>query len=315
MIKMKRIDNAVEVSIIIVNYFSCELVKQVVDSIYRNTFDITFEIIVVDNSVSEEEFSKLSLINGVKCVRSHQNGGFGYGNNLARKFSSGRYLLFLNADTILLNNVVLLLYDFMLNHSNVGIVGPNIVDASKKPSFSYLFEEKTLTSDTRNFFFDTIIKRFILRNKYYYNHTGRPLSIKGYVCGACLMIETKTFDLLNGFDERIFMYAEECLLCHRVKNELRLDIYNVPNAQLIHLEGGTIGSISPYKASTIVDGNFMYYKVIFGFAKALKYLKRMCKKTNNIAKICFFLRKKEKYKTYLAMHEAYFKKIELLRMD
>ena len=103
-----------DVSVIIVNYNTVELTKQCILSIYNQTKDVNFEIIVVDNNsednsvkIIENNFPQVILIN------NSDNIGFGRANNLGVEIAKGKYIFFLNSDTILLNNAIKIFVDYM----------------------------------------------------------------------------------------------------------------------------------------------------------------------------------------------------------
>ena len=91
-----------KVSIILVNYNSSALLRQCLKSIYEQTKEIPFEIIVVDNASSDNSREIVcSEFSNVQLIKSAENLGFSRGNNLGASLAKGTYLLFLNTDTIL----------------------------------------------------------------------------------------------------------------------------------------------------------------------------------------------------------------------
>lgn len=259
--------NTIDVSIILVNYFTSDYLKNAVKSIKEMVADINYEIIVVDNSVNGKEYKKVKAIKGIdKVIKNSSNSGFGSGNNLGVKKSVGKYLLFLNCDTILLNNAVLELHNSLNSISNASIVGANIYSEDLKPGLSYSYREKK-TSTAFGLFIKKAFDKLFNKNKTF-NYKNKPMRLKGYVSGACLMINREDFERLGGFDERIFMYSEEALLCYLVRHELKKDIYNIPTAKIVHLESKSFEGISNKKAERFVDGNYQYYQILFGNQKA-----------------------------------------------
>ena len=92
-----------DVSIIIVNYNTKELTLQCLNSIFKQTIKIEYEIIVVDNAsvdgsqkIIKEYYPKVILI------ENKENFGFGIANNIGAKYAQGKYLFFLNSDNITL---------------------------------------------------------------------------------------------------------------------------------------------------------------------------------------------------------------------
>ncbi|MDR1554254.1 MAG: glycosyltransferase family 2 protein [Prevotellaceae bacterium] len=214
------------VSIIIVNYNTKTLLKQCLKSVFDNTTDISFEVIVVDNSSTDgsqqmikDEFQNVILI------ESSENIGFGRANNLGAKAAKGKYLMLLNSDTVLVNNAIKILFDFIDKNPAAGICGGNLFDENKKPIHSYSKMPGIMQE----------IKRLLfIPDTDYFNCTNKPKKV-GYVTGADLMIRSDIFNQLNGFDSDFFMYYEESELTYRVKKE-GYKVYSVPQAEIIHLE-------------------------------------------------------------------------------
>ena len=211
-----------DVSIIIVNTNTKAVLKQALKSIFEKTKDITFEVIVVDNSshdgspqMVQEEFPSVTLVES-------ENKGFGYANNVGAKYAKGKYLFLLNPDTIVLNNAVKILFDFIDSHPKVGICGGNLFDAAKKPAPSYQMFLPSVVGELDNFL---RIARIIYGKNRYFNHTKKPLKVKGYITGADLMISADLFLQLNGFDTDFFVYYEETELTFRVK-KLGYEVYS-----------------------------------------------------------------------------------------
>ena len=278
-----------DVSVVIVNYKTSELTHNVVQSIFEMTKDVSFEIIIVDNSNDKIEFSKLSdLKNKATIIDAQSNLGFGKGNNLGAKFASGEFLLFLNSDTILLNDAISTMYKEAKGFC-ADIVGPNIFTKDKKPNISYEFKQKTIFRDTTLLF--CLLKRF--SSNYYFNHKNKNMFIPGYISGACLMIQKHLFENLGGFNEKIFMYAEESLLCFEAVKNYSAKIMNVPNAKIIHLEGQSFNT-NKARIERFIEGNYLYYFYAFNSRIALKYLK----------KAVSFYRKKEFFAKILNRNKA-----------
>lgn len=229
-----------DVSIIFVNYKTSSLVHDAIHSVKEHSSDFSYEIIVVDNSESEEEFNKLNDLESddVHLIDAKSNLGFGKANNLGSKIAQGNYLFFLNTDTLLMNNAIYELKKFLDEHDDVGIVGSNLYTKDGKPNSSYYLLEKNIKNENKVSEFHTKIKKILSRKRPDFNYSEKPLKINGYVVGAALMIRKSLFDTLGGFDKDIFMYAEESLLCYRSIHEKEFKIYNVPSSKIVHFEGG-----------------------------------------------------------------------------
>lgn len=223
-----------DVSIIIVNYNSFQLVLDSIDSIYKFTTGLTFEIIVVDNNSPQRDIEELNdYYKDVIFIRNTQNKGFGSGNNLGAKHAKGKYLFLLNPDTILLNNAIDKFFTFCNQHRHVGIVGGNLYDSDRKPAFSCWSFLPGLLAEI-DFLSHYQIGKF-LRRIGSFNYTDSPQKV-GYISGADLFIPRSTYLEAGGFDEDFFMYYEETELTYRVKR-LGYAVYSLPDAAILHLEG------------------------------------------------------------------------------
>lgn len=249
-----------EVSIIIVNYNTRELIKNCLNSILEQTIGIKFEVIIIDNSsvdgspqMIKEIFPQFTLI------ESEVNLGFGKANNLGVKNAVGEIIFFLNSDTVLLNNAIKILYDFIILNTSVGIVGGNLLTSNHQPTHSYLYYFPNINFEIFNLWFP--FYKIINRNAHY-NYTEKVLDV-GYITGADLMIRKQNFEKIGGFDEDFFMYFEETELSSRIK-KMGLRIVSVPEALIIHLEGGDNKEISYSKLLTILYSKKLFYLKVYG---------------------------------------------------
>lgn len=115
-----------DVSIIYVNYRTSGLIADSLRSVRALTQGVSYEVIVVDNNTEKSlpaEFGGLFPDIDIKYVMLDENVGFGRANNEGFKIAEGRNLFCLNPDTILLNNAIKILSDYLDAHPDTGIVG------------------------------------------------------------------------------------------------------------------------------------------------------------------------------------------------
>ncbi|WOK06311.1 glycosyltransferase family 2 protein [Imperialibacter roseus] len=243
------------VSIVYVNYNSSALIVDSIDSLTAHCKDVPFEVIIVDNASKVEEKLKLDSLrmernwNNIQIIYAGENLGFGRANNLGATKAIGKYLFFLNPDTLICNDVVRILFDF-LESSEPKIIacGGSLLTADKKPTSSYgnlpgIFQELGNIGLGLSFILGGYYKRHLAINAAVYQTT--PTKVP-YIVGADIFIYADAFNDLNGFDECFFMYYEETDLFYRLSKK-RLDSYIVPDAQIIHLEGGAVNSLATEK--------------------------------------------------------------------
>lgn len=264
-----------DISVIIVNYHSAGMVIDCVNSIFDKTQGLSYEVIVVDNASGDGSVECLRETFGdrIKLIASPENLGFGKANNLGAAQASGKYLFLLNPDTILINDAISILHDYMEANSNVGVAGGNLYspEMTPTPSFCRVFDdlnlEKQRASWKQLLASRILAKLHIGKNRPMaeFNHTEQPEKV-AYIFGADMMIPRTIFEQVGGFDPDFFMYGEEEELTWRI-TELGYDVMSVPQARIIHLEGATLSAshkFSPRQFKMRMTGTMTYYFKRFG---------------------------------------------------
>jgi GT2 family glycosyltransferase len=268
-----------DVSIVIVNYNTKDLILQCLQSIYENTVGVDFEIIVVDNASEDESCASIKeKFPKVILVESKYNLGFGKANNIGAKLASGNFLFLLNSDTLLIENSIKVLKDFLekSNDQTIGVVGCKLLDKDKKPHISY----GNFPSIYQEIFEYGLLKIF---KKYYAEKlspsiTDKSTEIKNvdYIIGADMFFKKSVFDAVSGFDEDFFLYYEETEICFRLKKLGYKIVWN-PNTSIIHYVGSsgkTNEKFNYWIFEQLQISKNLYYKKCYGnlMAKCIKYL-------------------------------------------
>ena len=124
-----------DVSIIIVSYNTRELTINCLKSIYKNTKDISFEVIVSDNGSTDGSVEMIKTeFPQVVLIENNANLGFGAANNRGLAVAKGKYVFYLNSDTVILNNCLKIFYDYWENSpekDKIGALGTNLLDANR----------------------------------------------------------------------------------------------------------------------------------------------------------------------------------------
>lgn len=231
-----------DVSIIIVNYHTSQLINCCINSIIKLTERIEYEIIVVDNFSEPDLEEKLIHSDQIKIIKLNRNLGFGLANNEGFKYATGKYLFFLNPDTLLINNAIHILFTSLESHPKIGICGGNLFDEFYQPALSFKRILPGFLNELNELFFE-IPQRLVCKNRFF-NHSDRIINV-GYITGADLMIRYDVFKKLNGFSSCFFMYYEETDLCARVLRD-GYGIISVPQAKIQHLEGKSFNNSIKY---------------------------------------------------------------------
>src|SRR3989344_4630634 len=221
-------------SVIVLSYNTKDLTKKCLISVvdnYKEDIDKSkIEIILADNGSGDgtvEEIKSDKFLEKIKIVENGNNYGFGKGNNLASKKAEGKYILFLNSDTVSKDKGFLEMTLFLEKNTKTGILGGKLenVDGSKQLSAGKFYTPL-------NLFFSLLGLESFVRS------APDKISRVDWVSGACLMIKKELFEKLKGFDENFFMYIEDMELCYRAKKEGFLT-YFYPDIKLEHRQEGS----------------------------------------------------------------------------
>ena len=217
------------------------LLEQCLFSLKEATQELESEIIVVDNNSSDGSREQLPLkFPGTKFITNKQNLGFAKACNQGFSASSGKYILFLNPDTILSGTSLSDCLSFFETHPDAGAVGVRMIDIQKK----FLKESKRglpnpATSFYKLFGVSAIFPTSKTFSKYYEGHLpereNNPVDV---LSGAFMMIRRQIFEKLNGFDERFFMYGEDIDLSLRILQSGYKNYY-LGTVSVMHLKGGS----------------------------------------------------------------------------
>ncbi|SFA42254.1 hypothetical protein SAMN04488511_10324 [Pedobacter suwonensis] len=257
-----------DVSVILVNYNTKDLLRQCLLSIFEKTLMVTFEVIVSDNDSKDGSLEMLhEEFPNVIALQNNANLGFGKANNKAISVAKGKYLFLLNTDTYLLNNAIKILFDYMENpqHNRVGCCGGDLFDARGGKQASFGNFPSVLDAISQIGFY-----RFY---KNYYNkhisagaiNPDQTIKEVDFICGADMFIRRTLLDQIGAFDEDFFLYFEETELSYRIKQAGFKSVL-VPQAEIVHLEGGSQGmeTFNFFKTSVFAKSRKLYFKKTSG---------------------------------------------------
>lgn len=256
-----------DVSIIIVNWNTKDLLDKCLASIRSQTGSFQYEVFVVDNGSSDGSTSMVKeKYPEVKLIANTQNLGFAKANNQAIKLSQGRYVLLLNSDTQLFEDTLPKLVEFMDTHKEAGAVGAKLLNPNQTLQHSiHNFPNVVLTFFSL-FLPHNLLPFFRLSYIRYWDKHDKTKAVD-YVSGACLMVRQETIKKVGILDEDFFMYAEEADWCLRIKKAGE-KVYFFPGAQLIHYSGRSSlqrGMVA--RSQELAVSNVKFYRKHHGFFK------------------------------------------------
>ncbi len=231
-----------DVSVIIVNYNTKELTRNCLRSVFEQTKGIDFEVIVSDNGSTDGSIEMMRTeFPRIVLIENNENLGFGAANNRALKVAKGKYVFYLNSDTLLLNNAVKIFFDYWEENGereNLGALGCWLQDEHGNSIHSG--GRFPTCKDVSHYLFMRVLDSVGIKKiakkigLYHENINSRPEKVD-YITGADLFLKNNE---MAKFDERFFMYFEESdLQLYMAKNGLSRKI--IGGAQIVHFVGGS----------------------------------------------------------------------------
>jgi len=263
----KRID----LSIIIVNYNTKDFLKKCLQSLNLHPTSYPLEVIVVDNGSTDGSLQSINSLeyDNLRVIVNKTNLGFAKANNLAIRKSFGRYVLFLNPDTIVQKDALKTMVKFMDENPKVGAATCRVdlpngrLDQACHRGFPTAWNA---------FCYFTGLEKIFPKSKIFasYSLTYLPLNKIHEIdsgCGAFLIARRKAGEEINWFDEDYFWYGEDLDFCYRLKQK-GWKIMFVPTTKIIHWKGAASGilkhsqKISPASKQTKIKAAQASVKVM-----------------------------------------------------
>ncbi|OQX65998.1 MAG: hypothetical protein B5M55_01805 [Desulfococcus sp. 4484_242] len=244
-----------DVSFIIVNWNTRNLLLECLASVYRTVQDLSFEVWLVDNGSSDqsveaarERFPRISII------ENQTNMGFAAAVNMALGRMGGRYAVLLNTDATLTPRAVRDLYDHMEAHPRVGIACGQLLnpDGSRQNSIGNF--PCMLTLLTNESLLQLLFPRRFPSKRY---ACTSPIDVESCI-GACMMVRKKAIDEVGPLDERYFFFLEETDWAYRMRRA-GWRVRFVPSAWVYHGQGKSVARRT--------DGRILFYRSRYAFFK------------------------------------------------
>ena len=248
-----------KISVVIVNYKVPNYIHQCLLSIEKAAAMFDTEIFVVDNASEDQSVEMIRKFHPqVICIENEDNVGFSKANNIAMRKAKGEYLLIINPDTFVSENMIEDCVRFMDQHPEVGATGVSMYDSAGK----FAPESRRAVPRPVTAFYKLIglCKRFPKSRrfgKYYLGYLDRnkPSEIE-ILSGACMFMRRSAIEKVGFFDEDYFMYGEDIDLSYRILKAGYKNYY-LP-VEIIHYKGE-----STHKNSFTYVNNFNMSMIIF----------------------------------------------------
>ena len=235
----------VDLSVVILNWNSRDFLVEALGSILSQQWRYAIEVIVVDNNsqlddaveVVKRDFPQVTLIANPKNI------GFAAGNNIGWKIARGRYVLFLNPDTLVHDGAFDTLVDWMDSHPRAGGSGPKMT----YPDGRLQASSRAFPSFGAGMFRNTFLGKLWPNNPwsrgYLMEDTDRDEPRQAdWLSGSALLVRREALEEITepsgAWDEKYFMYCEDVDLCYRLKAK-DWERWYVPGAHITHRIGGS----------------------------------------------------------------------------
>lgn len=248
-----------QLSIIIVSWNVREHLQRCLASVYQYTRDISFEVFVVDNASTDGSADMVATeFPQVKLTRNTTNRGFGAANNQAFQQAIGKYVLFLNDDTEIKDNIFYtLVQKYEQTTERVGMMGCRLLnsDGSLQPSVRRFptWRDQSVILLKLHHIWPHLIERYSCAQFDYTNE-----QTVDQVMGAFMLSPRILLQQLGAFDEGFFVWFEEVDLQRRIQ-QLGYSVLYTPVVSCIHVKGQSFVQLRRPKAQGMFNRSMRYY--------------------------------------------------------
>jgi GT2 family glycosyltransferase len=232
-----NLNTKIDVSIVIISWQMRDLLEVCLDTLFKQTKDITFELILINNNSTdgtvemiEEQFPQVILVN------NKENRGVAPARNQGLKMAKGKYILILDADMELVDNSVKVLFDFMEATPEAGICGCKLISTEGDLQYSCKRFPTLLSFFFRRLErFDSVRNSKTLVRHTYSDWAHDEVREVDYVIGACQFFRRDLLPEVGLYDEHIFYGPEDLDFCLRMRKAGH-SVFYVPETHIIHHE-------------------------------------------------------------------------------
>lgn len=228
-----------EITFIIVNYNSSEYLRKCISSIV-DIYSSEVSIIIVNNSPEDSTLRYfLKQFSQAIYIENAQNIGFGAANNLASEIVESEFICLLNPDTILLEDIVNPILEFMDSRTQIGACSPMLLFENGEYQSSTGFRFGVCFEIAESTFLMELYRYFWKKKYLKYNNTKLPFKV-AWVSAACLIVRTSDFREVNGFSSEFFLNYEDIELCKKLEDYGKSNYY-FPYLNCLHYANKSFG--------------------------------------------------------------------------
>lgn len=246
-----------DLSVILVNWNTCDLLRDCLNSIRAGTAGLKIEIITVDNGSTDASLDMLAAeFPEVAVIANADNRGFAAANNQGLGVARGRHVLLLNTDTLVRGDVLARAVEWLDAHPQVGVMGPRVLNSDGTvqdsvkgwPGFRYLARQ-TLG----------------LRRNRAVNLGLQEAAPVPAVSGCAMFVRRAAIADVGLLDEAFFFYGEETDWCRRFARA-GWGVHFAPVGEIVHFGGGAARRLDHRRDVLLTEGTVRLHRKHGGLA-------------------------------------------------
>lgn len=255
------VPHKMDVSIIIVNWNTRDILQDCLQSVYEQAGDVTFEAILIDNASTDGSVEMVKdKFPEVAIIENSENRGFAAANNQGFAVAKGRYVLLLNSDTIVLDNAVAKTVVFADAHPRAAVVGCRVLnrDGSLQPTCCMFPSILNMLLSTSYLY--KLFPKSKFFGRQHMTWWGRDDVRKVDVATGCFMlVRQEAIEQVGVMDEQFFMYGEDTDWCYRFK-KAGWRILFTSSAEIIHIRGASSKQRKPEMKLQLRGSKLLFWK-------------------------------------------------------
>ena len=258
-----------DLSIVIVNWNTQHVIIECLESVYARLGELQAEVILIDNASTDNSVKEISTkFPQVRLIANDTNRGFAGANNQGMEIATGRFLLLLNPDTVVLDDAFAKSIDYLNENPDVGVVGCQVMENAEtiqRTCFRYPSIINTLMWVSGALAWKPL-SRIAGRAAYgpWDRRSQREVEV---VSGMFMLVRREALEEVGFMDEEYFVFAEEADWCYRFRAAGWRCVF-APVGRILHVDGG---SMSTNQASVrmyvqIQKSLLLFHRKHLGFA-------------------------------------------------
>ena len=260
--------SANDLSVIIVNWNTRDLLADCLRSIHDTVHDLEYEVFVVDNASTDGSVAMVrEQFPAVHLIENSENVGFARANNQAIALATGRYVLLLNSDTVALSGSLQTMVAFADSHPRAGLVGARLLnrDGSFQAGRNEFPTLMSVVAEALG------VANLLYGRALYPSYSPAPAeepALCDWVGGACLLARRSAIAEVGLLDDDFFLNSEEVDWCYR-HTEAGWEVWYHPDAAIVHLGGASDARSSGQAKLRLWRGKLLFLRKHRGYAEAL----------------------------------------------